>query len=212
MPSSKFVTAWAATQSQMFLVRTIRPRDKAEPDERGQQFAGVHQHGNGGANHDGETRHLAEGHFPEVLVDNVAHQEAAEEELFDDRHDRARGRGSGWRGTYKPRLACPASSSSGLKAGRSPRPRIFSEPEWRRAVSALVADGRCQIQSTMPTTPDDDRQRRDAKRKLPIAGQHEEHRRDRERDLDRVDDRVVAVLEPEPILDWRPAGCRRRAA
>ena len=30
---------------------------------------------------------------------------------------------------------------------------------------------------------DDDRQQRDAKRKLPVAGQHEDHRGDRERDL-----------------------------
>ena len=47
---------------------------------------------------------------------------------------------------------------------------------------------------------DDDRQQRDAKRKLPIAGQHEEHRGDRERDLHRVDDRVVLVFEAEPVV------------
>ena len=87
MPRSRFVTAWAATQSQMFLVRTISQVTRLNQTSGGEEFAGVHQHGNGGADDGGGAGERAEGDGPPSFADDEAHQEAAEEELFDDRDD-----------------------------------------------------------------------------------------------------------------------------
>src|SRR3954469_20529016 len=63
------------------------PSDQAEPDGGCKQFAWVHEHRNGGADDGCRRRECAKGDGPPSFAHDEAHQEAAEEELLDNRYD-----------------------------------------------------------------------------------------------------------------------------
>src|SRR5262245_8248928 len=54
-----------------------QPGDHAEPHERSEQFAGVHQHRDGGADDDGGAVYIAEWNFPPAVALDEPHQETA---------------------------------------------------------------------------------------------------------------------------------------
>ena len=91
---------------------------------------------------------------------------------------------------YKPRSACRRVVER-VEGGAVAEPEKLIKPERLKESAARGADWQIHDPEHDADDADRDCQRRDAKRKLAIAGQHEHHRGDRERDLDRVDDRVL---------------------
>ena len=87
MPRSKFVTAWAATQSQMFLVRNINQVTRLNQTAAARSSPGCISMGTAVPMTAAASSECAEGNGPPGFADDEPHEEAAEEELFDDRDD-----------------------------------------------------------------------------------------------------------------------------
>ena len=81
------MTACAATQSQMFRVWAISQVTRLNQTNAASSSPGCISIGTAVPAIAATACQLAEGDLPPVLADDVPHEEPAQEELFDDRHD-----------------------------------------------------------------------------------------------------------------------------
>ena len=164
------MTAWAATQSQMLRVRIISQVTRLNQTKAASSSPGCISIGTAVPTTAASGVTLPKGTSHQRSLMHEPHQEAAEEELFDDRHDQ--------------REAEEANGEKGVGPGR----RVVEL--FERVVGGTLAEAeegveakrreqlRFEVQLADPDPEhdadhaDDNRQRRDAKRELPIAGQH----------------------------------------